>query len=151
MRYAGENSGFTLVELMIALCLMSIALYLVSPSLMGASERSVLAASANDISNTLRRARADAIAHNRQSTVTFDMGQRAYWRVGYRRPTALDQRISVTVKSLTQEQRAPLRTQIRFFPDGSSSGGMVRLRIGNSSVRMDVDWMTGHVVMRKAL
>ena len=34
---------------------------------------------------------------------------------------------------------------IRFFPDGSSTGGRVTLMVGERSYAVDVDWLTGRV------
>jgi general secretion pathway protein H len=34
---------------------------------------------------------------------------------------------------------------IRFFPDGSSTGGRVMIAAGNEKLSVDVNWLTGRV------
>jgi general secretion pathway protein H len=37
----------------------------------------------------------------------------------------------------------------RFFPDGASTGGHVRLRRGDAEWRVDVAWLTGEVALAR--
>ena len=37
----------------------------------------------------------------------------------------------------------------RFFPDGASTGGNVRLRRGDAEWRVDVAWLTGEVTLAR--
>jgi general secretion pathway protein H len=36
---------------------------------------------------------------------------------------------------------------IRFFPDGSSTGGAISVANGGTKFRVDVDWLTGNVTI----
>ncbi len=40
---------------------------------------------------------------------------------------------------------APGRGGIRFYPDGSSTGGRVTLSLEGLQMRVDVEWLTGRV------
>jgi general secretion pathway protein H len=41
------------------------------------------------------------------------------------------------------ERTSPSRGGFRFFPDGSSTGGDLRLRVGGREASICVSWLTG--------
>jgi len=51
------------------------------------------------------------------------------------------------VTSAAEDVQHPGQARIRFFPDGSSTGGNIELSRKHREVRIDVDWLTGTVAM----
>jgi general secretion pathway protein H len=51
-----------------------------------------------------------------------------------------------TAQSETVDETAG---RIRFFPDGSATGGQVTLRGGAVQRKVDVNWLTGEVKIRE--
>jgi general secretion pathway protein H len=49
-----------------------------------------------------------------------------------------------TAKSEAVEDKV---ASIRFFPDGSSTGGAISIANGGTKFRVDVDWLTGSVTI----
>ena len=102
-----------------------------------------LRAAARIVAAGLRQTRDRAITANRAAVMEFDVKSRRI-RLGLRTRqlprwgrfglfTARSERIDAT------------RGTIRFFPDGSSTGGRVMLGTDNRSLSVDVDWLTGRV------
>jgi len=110
--------GFTLLELLVVLLIAASAIALVLPQLSGARAGIVLKSSAREVAGALRAARGEAIARHRE--VSF-----------------------VTAAEVS----GSLDGVIRFFPDGSSSGGSIRLSAAGRSYVIEVDWLTGRVAI----
>ena len=60
----------------------------------------------------------------------------------------LPQGIHLKLLTAKRERSGVSRGAIRFFPDGSSTGGRVTLAHDNLSYLVDVDWLTGRVVIQ---
>ncbi|PIV82132.1 type II secretion system protein GspH, partial [bacterium CG17_big_fil_post_rev_8_21_14_2_50_64_8] len=57
----------------------------------------------------------------------------------------LPEKIEVALFTAQSELMDAKTGAIRFYPDGSSTGGRVTLSRGERKYRVDVDWMTGRV------
>ena len=57
----------------------------------------------------------------------------------------LDQDLTSTLNTAEDEMRGPYLGGIRFWPDGSATGGRVTLDKAQLSIRVDVEWLTGRV------
>lgn len=138
-RPASGAAGFTLIEILVVLAILGLSLAIVAGFLPRGNTGLTLATSADQIANMLRLARANAIAT--QEPVVFAVGRDGQSFV-------LDR----SVHRLPEPVRMALAdtTAIRFAPDGSSSGGTIRLQAGSSARTLRVDWLTGRVVVANA-
>lgn len=135
----GER-GFSLIELIVALAILSIMLVALVP-LTGAWRRGVpIEAVVNDIVVTLRSSRVAAIYANRATTFTLDSATGQYWSDAAPRPRALPARV---VAALGPGQ-SPLN-RIQFFPDGGASGGAIILRDARRSYIIEVEALSGRI------
>jgi general secretion pathway protein H len=64
---------------------------------------------------------------------------------GARRQGELDDALALGATVAREEQPGPGIAAIRFFADGSSTGGRVVVRRGDAAWRVDVNWLTGAV------
>ena len=62
----------------------------------------------------------------------------------------LPQRLAIELLTVAGERRSGARGDIRFNPDGSSSGGRITLTDGNRVMMVGVDWLTGRVSVADA-
>jgi general secretion pathway protein H len=60
-----------------------------------------------------------------------------------RRP--LPRHFAMTLDIPTSEQVGANAGRVRFFPDGSASGGRIVLREGGRTATVSVSWLTGDV------
>ena len=73
------------------------------------------------------------------------MGKREFRLPGEKRVRKLPEKIDITLFTARSEQQSQLQGAIRFFPDGSSTGGRVTLSGDSVRFLVDVDWLTGKV------
>jgi general secretion pathway protein H len=108
-----------------------------------------LQATAADLAAGLRLARSEAILSNRQ--VLFDLDTVGHrYRVGSSAPKQLPADLSIELLTISGEARKAGEGDIRFNPDGSSTGGRISLVDGRRKVAVGVDWLTGRVSVADA-
>jgi general secretion pathway protein H len=142
---ACRKAGFTLIELLVVLGILALVLAVALPLLPGAADRTALRTATDEIAAGLRETRSLALARGRSAAFTLDTARRAY-RVGndalWR---ALPASVSTELFTAAQEQLDDATGDIRFFADGSSTGGGIRLAQGKAGGEIRVDWLTGRV------
>jgi general secretion pathway protein H len=139
------EAGFTLLELIVVLVILSLASVFAAPLLTRPAGDARLLATAQKIADEMRLARASAIRDNAERTLTIDLARRRFWVDGVTRASPIAQGIAVDFVTLRQEQSSAREGRLRFFVDGSATGGNVVLSAAGRSVHVDLDWMTGHV------
>jgi len=141
---AGEQ-GFTLLELIVALGIMALGLAVVFPYFNASRAGYQLRAAAYEIATQLRDARAAAQARNVDQAFIIDVGNRRTWIEGGAAPRALSPRLAVDVEVPGAELIGDNLVRLRFFADGSASGGKLILRDGARRATVSVNWLTGDV------
>jgi general secretion pathway protein H len=134
---ASKPGGFSLIELLVVLAVMGFVLALVVGYLEG---------TAAELASGLRLARSQAIADNRPVAFALDLAGHRY-RVGGDPPRLLPARLALGLLTVNGERRNATSGDIRFNPDGSSSGGRIVLAAGTRRVAVGVDWLTGRVTV----
>ena len=141
----GSEQGFTLVELLVTLAILALVLAVVPPVLSGAMDGIRFSSAERDLVSALRYARSRAV--NLQQTVTVDINVKhgTMQVAGRQRDLSIPDDTSLTLRTARQEQLSEHAGAIRFYPDGSSTGGQVRLRRGDRVSSVDVNWLTGWI------
>ena len=142
LRRRHPEQGFTLLELLAALFILGVALTVTLPALTVGSATELKAA-ARVVAAGLRQTRSRATTTHREAVMEFDV-QRRRIALGAR-SRQLPQRTHLALFTARRERIDATRGTIRFFPDGSSTGGRVTLAMGDRNVLVDVDWLTGRV------
>jgi general secretion pathway protein H len=141
---AGTESGFTLLELVVVVAILGLVFAIVPVSFRGAIAQAELAAAARDVAASLRRARTEAIARQRETPVEFDLDARRYAGVDGR-VRAFPDGATVSLYTAEVEALSQRAAAIRFFPDGGASGGRVTLARAGRTYFVEVEWLTGRV------
>ncbi len=142
-----RGRGFTLLEMMVVLTLAALMLALVPPFISGRGSAVELKASARELAAALRFTRGQAITRHRETVLTLDAGRRRYTVSGRQRPRSLPKGIDITLIAARSEQIADKVASIRFFPDGSATGGQITLSGGKQKYIVDINWLTGRVAI----
>lgn len=137
-------SGFTLLELLAVLLILALVTAFVVPSLGGGAAVDIKSA-ALSLAAGLRQTRNQALNDNRPAVLALDVEKREFQLPGERRVRKLPQRVDISLFTARSEQLGENRAGIRFFPDGSSTGGRITLSTGSMRYLVDVDWLTGRV------
>lgn len=138
-----HQRGFTLVELMLVIVLIAMTYVLVPRYLFSGVSGADLKASSRDIAAGLRMARAEAVTTRRGTALLLDLDKRNFTVAGSVRqlPEAVELKLFTAQSEIVNERQGA----IRFFPDGSSTGGRITVASGERKYEVDVDWLTGRV------
>jgi general secretion pathway protein H len=137
-------SGFTLIEVIVTLAILGLALVLVTGFKPPWSSGVGLKGTAAELASGLRLARSEAIVSNRSVAFDIDVIRHRY-RVGAGTVRGLPAQLSIELLTIAGEKRDVGTGDIRFDPDGSSTGGRIALADGQRHVAVGVDWLTGRV------
>jgi general secretion pathway protein H len=143
---AAKSGGFSLIELLVVLAVLGFVLVLVLGYRAPWSSGLSLQATAGELASGLRLARSQAIADNRPVAFALDLAGHRY-RVGGDPPRNLPPKLSVGLVTVNGEKRSGVAGDIRFNPDGSSTGGRITLADGDRKLAVGVDWLTGRVTV----
>lgn len=144
-----RTRGFTLVEVLAVVALIALALTVVSVSIgTGLSGARVKAAS-RDLVAALRYTRGQAIVKREQRTLSVDVEQRRYRAEG-RDWVELPKDMTMKLYTARSELEEEGVGRIRFYPDGSSTGGYIDLVRDDDTWRVEVLWLTGEVSVSDA-
>lgn len=143
-------AGYTLVELLVVLAILGLITAIALPMFTGVLPGAELKSAARNLGADMRYARSRAIAGNREVTLSVDLVARRYAISGEARERSLPEELTIDVLTARSELEGgdalrPRRASIRFFPDGSSTGGRVSLSRGGRTYHVGVDWLTGRV------
>jgi general secretion pathway protein H len=143
---AGSDSrGFTLLELMVVLVIATLMIALVPPMLSGLGGFLDLKGAARQLAAGLRSARNEAVLTRREAVLTVDLEQRVFSLTGGAREYSLPEKGEIKLFTAESELEEETRGSIRFFPDGSSTGGRIMLTDGRGGYVVNVDWLTGRI------
>jgi len=143
-RSVDRSGGFTLIELLVTLAVLGLALVLIAGYKPPWSRGLGLNAAAAELAAGLRLARSEAILSNRPVAFDLDLVGHRY-RVGTATPRRLPADLSLELLTISGEVLNGREGDIRFNPDGSSTGGRISLADGRRRVGVGVDWLTGRV------
>jgi general secretion pathway protein H len=142
--------GFTLIELIVVVLIIGLVLVLVPGNLWRPQAGLEVKVAARALADGLRRTRSDALASNRERVFTVDVAERRF-RPGQDRPLeSLNRTLALGLDTARSELLDAASGQIRFFPDGSSTGGRIRLTMQGQHAAVEVDWLTGQVAIADA-
>ncbi len=144
-----SRAGFTLFEVIIALLLIGLIAAVAAPVLVGGLGASDPRLVAGEMAETFRRVRGAAIADNAEHLIAFDPRSGRYSVAGGA-PRSLPPDLEVTVEGAVSEDVEPGIRRVRFFADGTSTGGEVVIADDRKAYRVAVDWLTGRVRIDEA-
>ena len=137
--------GFSLIELLIALVLLVAVLALAPPIFNKGLSSAKFKSSVRLVAAGLRSAQAQAISRNQEKLYLLDVEKRQFSIGAETPPTKLPPSLKLKLKTAESEQISESEGGIRFFPDGSSTGGAITVSSEKSAFNLSVDWITGKV------
>lgn len=139
----GPQAGFTLTELLIVLTILALASSLVVARLPGQGGRVEARRTVQEVVSLVRTTRLDAAQNGRSSLLRFSEDDRVF-------STSSDTRVLIPsgLKVSLVSSRNLGADGIMFHPDGSSSGGRIRIADDRNETVIEVDWLTGRYTRR---
>ena len=146
---AAKVAGFTLIEVFVVLAILGLALAMVARYGAPSSRGLDLRGSAGTVASGLRLARSEAILRNRSVSFDLDLATHRF-RPGSGKAQLLSPTVAIELLTIAGERRQGDAGDIRFNPDGSSTGGRITLADGGRKIMIGVDWLTGRVSVADA-
>ena len=138
---AGQG-GFTLLELLVVLAIVGMVAAVVPMAFPAATARVETEAAARVLASDLRAVRRAAIAGNRSLALSFQPNGIGYSTGALTRAFPDLVRTAVEVGG---ENKTGSGVSIIFNPDGSSTGGDIRIFSAKAAYRVSVDWVSGRI------
>lgn len=142
---AKASQGFTLIEIIIVLLISVLGFAAISSNISSGNQSTKLQAIARDIASALRFAHGEALMTRQPVSVSVNLDNNSYRISSRARVYAFASEVDVSVIVAEEEFNDGGEASIRFFGDGSSTGGRITLEWGNQLRRVDVNWITGEV------
>jgi len=136
--------GFTLVELLVVMAIAAVAMTALPALFSAAFPGLEMKSAARRTAAMLKLARESAIRRGDETTVLVDLEQKRLTLAGYR-ALSLPERLALRLDAANNELIEAQRGTIRFFPDGSSTGGRLILSHDGHGYQVGVTWLTGRI------
>ena len=137
--------GFTLIEILAVLFIGALVYALVLGVPMRGSSIADLKAAARTLASGLRQAQTTAMASRRDALLTLDLDARQFQVTGTEGMRSLPRDLELKLFTAQTDIASESKGSIRFYPDGSSTGGRITVAAGERKYLVDVDWLTGRV------
>ncbi|MGD9946665.1 MAG: GspH/FimT family pseudopilin [Burkholderiaceae bacterium] len=142
---ARRGAGFTLLELIVALAIVGLLMAALPFAVSRAYESAEYRSTVRNLLAGLKTARLEALRTGQAVAFVVDLGERRFGMAD-RPGEPLPERLTIRMLAADNEVENEGRGSIRFFPNGSSSGGMIDvLRPSGDGVRLRVDWLFGRI------
>jgi general secretion pathway protein H len=131
--------------MLLVLTIAVIAMALVAPNFSRGLDSIQLQSASREIASALRYLRGHAVSNNVEAEFNVNVETNVYEITGRSKVYSVPRSISMRLITADTEVTGDDGGIIRFFPDGSSTGGRVTLIAGNRKRLVDVNWLTGSV------
>ena len=148
MKSVRREQGFTFVELLFVIMIAALALALVGTSISKSISGAEMRTAARKVTAGLRYTRTKAILSKSEQVFLLDTETRQY-RAADRKPVELPEGMNVELNTARSELTSETAGGIRFYPDGGSTGGNVRLEANGRIYRVNVTWLTGEASLEQ--
>lgn len=145
LRPPGRVEGFTLIEVLVVLVIAAAAMAVAAPNLGSAIAKAELTKAGREVASGLRYTRSHAMATGRPADFWLDVRGHNYTTADRPKPRGLPVSVQLTLITADSQLTKDGRGFIRFFPDGSSTGGKVILEASRDQRVVEINWLTGHV------
>ena len=141
-----RRGGFTLIEMMAVILLLAIALTAVTFSFSKSLHSARIAAASRDLVAALRYTRGQAIVKGQQEVLLLNLNDNSYVAPG-KASVKLPADMTMRLTTAEQEVTGGNIGGIRFFADGSSTGGHISVLQDRREWRINVAWLTGDIAL----
>lgn len=140
-----KANGFTLVETLVVLAIMALLITITPPFFSGVIQSTKLKAASWNIVSALKSARNQAITKQKESTLIFNVEKKYFSFNKKNYPLELPNNTILSLIAADTERLNKKQAAIRFFPDGTSTGGQIKIMDGQNKYLIDVNWLTGKI------
>jgi len=135
--------GFSLLELLLVLVITVSIVALASPQISNSLDSIKIKRLSREMTTSLRATRAHAISKGKEAVWLLDFKQYHYQYIN--KTKRYSEKIELSLTTASKEKLSDTAATIRFFPDGSATGGEIRMSHGKLNYSIQIDWLTGRI------
>lgn len=139
-----RQHGFSLLEIMLVLTLIGLMFGLVAVSIGRGVSNAEIRNANREVAAALRYTRSLAMRSHAQQVFSVNVEDKS-WQAADRKPVQIPREMDITIDTARSEVTGETTAGIRFFADGSSTGGRVKLSADGREWVVGVEWLTGEV------
>jgi general secretion pathway protein H len=144
-----SNLGFTLIEMLLVLTIVVMGFAVIGSNISSGTDATAHQSAARDLVSALRYAKGEALISRQEMTVALDLNDNSYTVSRRDKVYELPKDIGLTVVTAQEELSGDGVASIRFYPDGSSTGGRIKLEKNGTNWQIDINWLTGQIELEK--
>ena len=144
MNMKKSQAGFTLLEIIVVMVMIVVIMGFFSSGMMKSLDKAKIRAVSKDLVSAIRYTRGQAVVKHEQKTITFNVKEKTY-KAPRKKLVHIPEEMELYVYTAESEIPDEDSGSIRFFSDGSSTGGWVKLIYGNKIWKINVNWLTGEI------
>ena len=141
-----KQTGFTLIEVIVVMVMIAVLGGMVASSMTDSLRKAKIRAVSKNLVSAMRYTRGQAVVKHEQKTITFNVEDKTY-QAPRKKVVHIPDEIDINVYTADSEVADETIGSIRFFSDGSSTGGWVKLTHKNKIWKINVNWLTGEIAM----
>ncbi len=142
-----QAQGFTLIELTVVLLIVVLGFSVIGSNISSGNQSSQLKALTRDLASALRYARGQALISHDEIIVSINLAENTYQVSNRDKVYHFSDEIEVTLVIAQDEFKDDEVGQLRFYADGSSSGGRITIEWGALVNIIDVNWLSGKIAI----
>ena len=146
MKLTKAHTGFSLLEILIVMVFIAVIAGFVSSSMTKSLKKAKIRAVSKNLVSALRYTRGQAIVKHEQKTISFNVKEKTY-KAPRKKTVLIMDEMELYVFTADSDIANESEGSIRFFSDGSSTGGWVKLIYGEKIWKINVNWLTGEISM----
>lgn len=139
-----SQNGFSLIEIILVMVFIAVLAGLASSSMFKSLEKAKIRAVSKNLVSALRYTRSKAIIKHEEKTISFNVKNKTY-QAPNKKLVEIPKEVEIYVYTADSEIADDSVGKIRFFSDGSSTGGWVKIVQKDKIWKINVNWLTGEV------
>jgi len=144
--FTKKKAGFTLIEVIVVMVMIAVLAGMVATGMGDSLRKAKIRAVSKNLVSAIRYTRGQAVVKHEQKTITFNVEEKTY-QAPRKKVVHIPDEIDINVYTADSEVADETTGSIRFFSDGSSTGGWVKLTHKNKIWKINVNWLTGEITM----
>ncbi len=145
MKKKRRQTGFTLFEILVVFVIFALVLTIVPPLLPNVIASSKAKTATRELAANLKKTRSLAITRQEEMTLSLNIENKTYTIDNKQKKITLPDTSSLSIITARSEQLSEKEGRIRFFADGSSTGGQIKLVYEQKEYLININWLTGNI------
>lgn len=141
---SSKSKGFSLIEILVVMVMLAVIAGFVSSSMFDSLKKAKLRAVSKDLVSALKYTRGQAVIKHQQSEIVFNVEDKTY-KAAKRKTVTIPPEVDINLYTAASDIVDDKVGKIRFFSDGSSTGGWVKLTHKEKIWKINVNWLTGEI------